>query len=415
MLALGLLLFYDIGFQQNAFVIGLNFWPLLIIGLGLELLWNWLSNRRKRIQERIRLDGRSLALLFLVGVFSVNFYLSTTRAAQGEEQVPQKPLLTVTSKNLDLPTQIVHLPELVKELVIDNPLGTIEVVGTTGRQMEIDAVAHVSIINERSTLVSAVDLMPYTMIDKVSTVLVKKPDHVAESARIDLKLQVPEGLELRLRTEQGDILLSAYKGNAKIGSKGGEVTVDTLNGNLETDVQNGALNVREIYGKANLHTGQGNVKIRKVGSDLLLRSDAGDADIGQVAGKLDLYVKLGKVNVDSIGDEIKAIGESAVFNIRNPFSKLEATINGIGDVTVHGDVLAAWTIAVNNGKTTLEMPESASVKFLGETNKGVIKGPTKTSKNAGTKQGSLLTDQLGDGTWPVTVRSYHGSIFVDKY
>ncbi|ARU59850.1 hypothetical protein CBW65_01360 [Tumebacillus avium] len=415
MLALGLLLLTDILFQRDWFASGLNFWPLIIIGLGLELLWNWLSIRRKQMQERIRLDGRSLALLFLVGVFSINFYLSTTRTAQGEEPAPQKPLLTVTNRDLALPTQVVALPETVQEVVIYNPLGAVEVTGSASRQMEIDAVAHVSIIDDNAPVVSAVGLMPYTTVDGVTSVEVRKPLADDESGTIDLKVQVPEGVVLRVRTDAGDVLVSDYKGNADLYSKIGAVKVDTLNGSLLAKVDKGTLNIREIYGKADLHSGQGSVTVDKIGNDLRLRSDAGDAKIGQVAGKLDLYVKLGKVQINTIGDAINAIGESAVFHIQNPLGPLEATITGIGDVTVHGDVLAPWTIGANNGKTTLEMPETSSIKFLGETNKGVIKGPTKSSKNAGTKQGTLLTDQLGKGIWPVTVRSYHGSIFVDLY
>ncbi|TCP53894.1 hypothetical protein EV586_105240 [Tumebacillus sp. BK434] len=414
MLALGLLLLSDILWQRSYFVSGLNFWPLIIIGLGLELLWNWLSSRRKQMQERIRLDGRSLALLFLVGVFSINFYLSTTRTAEGEELPPQKPLLTVTSKDIALPTQVVTLPKQVREVVIHNPLGAVEVTGTTERRLEIDAVAHVSIIDDSAPVVSAVGLMPYTTVEEVTMVEVKPPGD-DESGTIDLKLQVPEGMVLRVRTESGDVLVSNYRGNADLISKTGAVKVNTLNGDLLVNVHNGALDVREVYGKADLQSGQGNMTVNKIGGDLRLRSDAGNAEIGQVAGKLDLYVKLGKININTIGDQILAVGESAVFNIQDPLGPLEATITGLGDVTVHGEVLAPWTIGANNGKTTLEMPKTASVKFLGETNKGVIKGPTKSSKNAGTKQGTLLTDQLGDGEWPVTVRSYHGSIFVDLY
>lgn len=415
MLALGLLLFIDLLRQGNYFLTGLNLWPLIVIGLGAELLISWLSIRRKKFQERIRLDGRSLALLFLVGVFSVNYYLTTTRVAQGEEPTPQKPLLTVTSKDLALPTQIVPILPITKEVVIENPLGTIEVTGTTARELSIDAVAHVSIIDKNEPVVSAVQLMPYTEVGESTTVKVKASDEESGSGTIDLKLIVPTGVVLKLRTEQGDIIVRDYYGDADLTSKGGAVTVETLRGDLRADLQNGPLSVHNVYGNAELLTGVGNIQAKKISGNLNLASDGGDSEIGQVAGNVKLNIKVGKVSVDTVGGDLMAMADSAVLDVRSPLAKVEATIRGLGDMRVRGDVLAPWTLSVNNGKTTLEMPKSSSIKFLGESNRGVIKGPTKSSKNAGTKQGTLLTDKLGDGTWPVTVRSYHGSIFVDLY
>jgi DUF4097 and DUF4098 domain-containing protein YvlB len=417
MLALGLLLLFDILWKGDYFVSGLNFWPLIIIGLGIELLVNWLLIRKKSLQERIRLDGRSLALLFLVGVFSVNFYLSTNRTAQGEEpQPPQKPLLTVTNKDLALPTQVVPLPEQVQQVVIENPLGSIEVAGSThNSQMQIHAEAHVSFIEKTSPVTAAVGLMPRTDVGQVTTVRVQEPTGENGSGSIDLKIEVPPGKKLAVHTQAGDIKVIGYTGDTDIWTRSGSVTVDRLNGDLKADVLNGALSVRDQFGTANLYSGQGNIKATKIGGDLIVKSDAGDCEIAEVTGRLDLTVKLGKVNIDTVSGDIAAVADSAVFNVRNPEAKLETTLRGIGDITVRGEVLAPWTINTENGKTTLEIPKESSIKFLGETNKGVVKGPTKSSKNAGTRQGTLLTDKLGEGKWPVTVRAYSGSIYVDLY
>lgn len=419
MLVLGCLLLADILWNQNFFVSGLNFWPLIIMGLGMEILISWLTIRRKKLPESIRLDGRSLGLLFLVGVFSVNFYLSTVRAAKGpvETPVPQETLFNVKKKNVSLPQQDVTLSPDVKQVVIQNPLGDVDVVTSKDDQLHILPQVHLYNTGGDAEL-TANQLSPYVTVG-ASTLVAVRPDLIYPQnpnqpapGTVDLQVQVPEGYELLIRNDQGDIKVSGYRGNMSVFAKSGRVNIDRLKGKLAVDDLDGAVTVSNILGNANLTSEQRGVTATGISGNLTVKSAEGDCTISKVFGELDIDANNGEVNVDTVDGDIVAFSNSGLLTIKNANSAVMGTVNN-GDIKMSGKVLGQWTLISTNGSVRMTLSKDSSIQFTGVTNKGVIKGPTKQSPSGGTKPGAYLTDSMGDGVFPVMVRCDNGSIFVN--
>jgi hypothetical protein len=421
LLALGLLLWIDILDRTSYFLNGLHFWPLIIIGIGLELLVAWLLIRRKGYAESMRLDGRSLGLLFLVGVFAVYFYDGANQAAKDVQPPTQESLFKVTKKDVPLPTQVAPLLPQTKQVVINNPLGKIEVVGGTGSALRIDGMAHISAAAENgSTTGAAVKLYPYLDIGDKAVIEVRtdkasdRPDakKPVSPGTVDLKVEVPKGYELVLYSEFGDTKVSSYKGALTVVAKSGDIVADALEGPVNAETGSGEINMHSVTGNVQLRTGQGGVTLQDIKGDVGISSESGDCRIAQVTGKLDVSANLGKLELDAIGGDATLNSNSGVVTVKNPQKSLTASVMN-GDIQVGGKVLGPWTMTTTNGKVKLEIPKDSAIKFLGETNVGVIRGPTKQSQNSSTKPGAHVTEEMGAGTWPVTARSYNGSIFVD--
>jgi hypothetical protein len=420
MLALGCLLLADSIWNRNFFVSGLNFWPLIIVGLGVEILLSWTYIRRKKLTESIRLDGRSLALLFLVGVFSVNFYLSSIRTVQGAEETPtpQDNLFSVKKKALTLPEQDVPLSTATKQIVIQNPLGTVEVVGGKGPMLHIEP--EVTLYSSGNGTVSnetlANQLSPYVTVGSTVHVAVQavQPDQDQKMApgTVKLRVEVPNGYELVVRNEHGDVKVTNYRGDISLLAKSGAIAVDQIKGTLKAEDQSGPISISRVDGDATITSGQRGVSVVDVTGKVSLKSDSGAVTVSKVQGSLDVNASMGEVNLDTIDGDIVAFTQSGVLTVKDARSSVMGTVTN-GDIKMSGKVLGAWTLISTNGTVRMELPKDSSIDFTGVTNKGVIKGPNKQSPSGGTKPGAYITDHMGNALFPVMVRSDNGSIFVD--
>lgn len=423
LLALGLLLFSDLLWSQHWFLSGLNYWPLVVAGLGAELVYSVYKIRRKRLPERLKLDGRSLGLLFLITVFSVNFYLSSTNVAEGAEEESTPPptptsLFSLTQKDYALPKQGVTLRPDSRQVVIQNPIGKVEVVGTEGRLMRIEGVAHVTGADDGMLQTQALALSPVVDFGTTMKVTVRQGgdgDDKADGRRVDLKLEVPKGMELIVRSDRGDVKVTNYDGNTSVVTKTGSVLVDKVTGALSANAQNGKVTVKNVTGRVGVNVQQGGVSINDVLGDVTVKSESGDCQVQNISGKLDFAGNYGKMGITSVEGDVSIRTNNGLVTVDDLEAAVTVTIQD-GEFRMNsGHIEGAWTIAATNTKVSLSLPKDSDIKFLGETNKGVIKGPNKQSPGTGTKTGALITDQMGAGTHPLTVRSDNGSIFVDLH
>jgi hypothetical protein len=359
--------------------------------------------------------------LFLVTVFSVNFYLTSTKVAEGaQEEAAAAPipssLFSVTQQDVPLPHLGAQLRPESRQVAILNPLGKVEIVGTEGRLLRIEGVAHVTGQDEAMLQNQALSLAPVVDFGETMTVAVrsdKLDGEEKDTRRVDLRVEVPHGVELSIRTDRGDIKVANYSGNASLAAKTGAITVDRLTGALDASTANGKVSARSITGHVALSSQQGGVTAADILGDTVIKSDSGDSSVQNISGRLDFTGNYGKASILSVEGDAAIHSANGLVTCDDLEGVLTATVVDGEFRVVGGFVQGAWTISSTNAKVSLSLPKDSDIKFLGETNKGVIKGPTKQSPGSGTKTGALITEQMGAGTHPVTVRSDNGSIFVD--
>ncbi|MBL0386100.1 DUF4097 family beta strand repeat protein [Tumebacillus sp. ITR2] len=420
LLALGLLLFSDLLFHKHWFLGGLNFWPVVVAGLFAELVYGVYKIRRKRLPERLKLDGRSLGLLFLVTVFSVNFYLGATKVAEGaQEEATAAPtptsLFTVTQRDVQLPKLGATLRPDSRQVVIQNPLGKVEVVGSSERTIQIEGVAHMTGSDVSMLETQALSLAPVVDFGPTMTVAVRADKLAGEEKdprRVDLRIRVPKGVQLTVQAVRGDVSVKDFDGNTSISTKTGNISVDKLTGALGAVSTSGKVSATNVTGDLNLNAQQGGLEASDVLGNVTVKSDNGDVQVQNVSGKLDFTANNGKMSITSVDGDVLLHSTNGLVTGNDLEGALNATLQDGEFRLTGGHVEGPWSISSTNTKVSLNLPKDSNLKFLGETNKGVIKGPTKQSPGSATKSGALVTEQMGAGTYPLTVRSDNGSIFV---
>jgi DUF4097 and DUF4098 domain-containing protein YvlB len=414
MLALGLLLLADMLWKGQYFLSGLNFWPLVLVGIGVEILTGWLIIRHKRLPESLRLDGRALALLCMVGVFSVYFYSNSIKAQAPEVEPPPASLFTVTKKEVHLPDQVAKVSESTREIVLHNPSGKVEIEGVDTRELTVEATAYLFAAREESRVLDGLRLTPTVQFGETMRVTVPEVRTAEErgKATVDLKVRVPRGLVLGIESDHGDVTVKYYTGSLSIQAKAGNVLTDKLAGPLRIEAGTGEVTVKRVEGAVVLTLQQGDVTAEEIEGDLNVKVESGGSAIRNIQGALQLVANNGKVEIDTIAGNVAVSSKSGLLKVKDPQAGLESDVKN-GDIEVGGKVQGPWMLRTTNGKVSLQITKDSNIRFLGETNKGVIKGPTKESPSAGTRQGYQITEQMGDGTHPVTVRSDNGSIFVE--
>jgi hypothetical protein len=120
LLTLGSLLLIDQVAHKSLVSAIIPFWPAVILGLGAELLWSLYSVKKQRVEEDIRIDTRSIALLCLVGIFSFALY------SQQSVGTVQSSLLNVrdalSDKTIELPETSFAVNEIQRLEILSRPV-----------------------------------------------------------------------------------------------------------------------------------------------------------------------------------------------------------------------------------------------------------------------------------------------------
>lgn len=405
LLALGIVLLIDIVFQKPIMARVLNFWPVIILGLGGELLWSLYSVKRQRTNEEIRVDVRSIALLSLVGVFSITLY-----TAQNVEGMVQSSILNVrdafSDKTINLPDTTFDGKD-VHKLEVYSSVGTIKVNKSDSDTITIKTKVHVRNLNSQQANDEAKNWTPH--ITKGSTFRVEFDSSLASSSKIngvDLEILVPQNVSLQLlanngnisvQDHAGDVVVSAelgkidleqIKGKATIEENDGQIVASNIDGDLEVKSNKGRIDVDNVKGNASLKSTYGPIRVAKIGGALQVDCEDGDIQINDVKGNVNAHAEKGLIQATSVKKEL-------------------TLTSGTGGITVESEVGGSWILNSTRGMVSIRVPSNSNIEFIGESSRGLVKGPTKSDSSP---SGSKVTEKMGKGTYSIVVRTEDGAI-----
>jgi len=102
------------------------------------------------------------------------------------------------------------------------------------------------------------------------------------TARIDLTVLVPLGLDVDIDDSSGDIVVSGT-GSLNIDDSSGSIDVSRVAGTLTIDDSSGDLDVRDISGDVDIEDGSGRLRVEDVEGAVVIRDGSGGIDIARVA------------------------------------------------------------------------------------------------------------------------------------
>lgn len=194
---------------------------------------------------------------------------------------------------------------------------------------------------------------------------------------IDVKVVVPAGLKLEVRTVAAGVIADDYPGSVDIRGDTGSYFVKSVGGDFSAKTNGGSITVGEISGRADLHTASGSILT------------------GRLRGPAKLSTANGTIEVQQAYDSIEIRGDDAgiILGLSNPLPKSIDLSTSAGSITLNVDRNVPLTV-------------DAATRLLGKVR---TRGLEPLIRRGAFNQSSLLADFNGGGE-AVRLRTNWGSI-----
>lgn len=112
---------------------------------------------------------------------------------------------------------------------------------------------------------------------------VKPSPNVVEE---DLEIEVPEGVQVEVISEAGDVSIKYTKGSARCAARSGDVEVVEAQGTVHIESQAGDVRIEKLVGSAEVENKVGDVWLREVSGVVRVRSATGDVRARDISGSV---------------------------------------------------------------------------------------------------------------------------------
>lgn len=346
-LALGLIVF-GLGLFFNNFTnIQMTeiykYWPVLLIGIGLEMFIYVLVYRHDE-EVKLRLDGLCIILIIAAALFANNLgnvgdisklitypmnMIQGNMTIDGikyKEQLKETVVKEQVSKDFD-----------INKLSVKNSFGDIKLLPSDNKTIKVEA-----------------------------TVTIKYNDEKAAREYLQNVIKISEGSDTQIYTQEYNginrqnyskatvdfVVYVPKEVYARVDNSFGNIEVQEIGKGVDITNQHGDIRVKDIGGEAIIKNSFGNIDVRNIGGNLRADNQHGDIDAASIAGSADVETGFGDLDVQDIGGKLIA---------KNNYGRITAKeIKGDADIkTSFGDVDAAnidgnTVINDNNGSIQVE-------------------------------------------------------------
>lgn len=245
-------------------VLVLRLWPLLLIGLGIEVL---------RVPRPRRFDfAGALLLLLLVGAILSLQWVGTRRSESFGVSAEGARAVAVTLE-----------------------LGRVEIRPQAGEEVRVDAYYGVPGLLYKAR---AFDLA----VEPGETIRItgRAPQGIG-LGRLSATyyIYLPAGLDVQVETRAGSIGVRDYEGNLRLRTGAGSIRVDSSSGTLDAQTDSGSITIHGFDGKAAAVNRIGGIGLRQVSGDLLADSGTGSIEVVEFRGRLAAETGTGSIRAET--------------------------------------------------------------------------------------------------------------------
>ncbi len=290
--------------------------PLLLVGIGLEYFLRRILNRDPEIE--VRFSGGSLLLIILL-------IIAAGAISSAGGFLESMPWWSWTGQSYTRTWE--SQPLEVKEgdnLVVDNPVGRIDLMPASGTALTVRAVIHSP---ESGPDREQADHANVDVARSGNQIFVRAPTGL-HSAYYDLEIKMP------------------LKTDASVNTSTGMVTANDLQGRLDIQSNTGKVELRRISGSINLQNDTGSIYIIDPGSDVTAKTGSGSLTLSAsqpLSGKYDLEAGTGKIGF--------AIPASSDLAIRASSETGSISVSGLnGGETGRKGIGSTFDVKLGNGK-----------------------------------------------------------------
>ena len=407
-----------------------QWWPLLIIGMGLVLLAEYFIDRNSPAGGRRRVGG----LVFLVILLASLGYSADGMRNWGglSRDWSDKlgydngdgffSLLGEEHENHVEMTQAVKPDALIE---VQNAHGDVTLAASTDNAVHVEA--HQIVHGSDEDAKRGFDETRPKLLATASgaNVIVAGRD----GASVDLTISVPPGSSANIRSTHGDMTIAGVKrvdvtqghgdvkvddvaGNVHIQIDHGDVSAHGVTGDVDGDGHADDVSISEVKGRATLN-GEffGDIRLEQIGSMVHFHSSRTDLMVPKLAGE---------ISFDS-GD-LSISGPSGGMALTTRSKDIEVTglvgdariENSNGDVNVAAASLGNVQVTAGTGEVTVTVPENTGFSVDASTGEGGEIHSDFPLPTGGGDHGQTLDGTVGGGGPRLVLRAAHGELSLRK-
>ena len=420
-LAVGLITAGVLLFIQNFMDIPVKdiykYWPVLLIGLGLEMILYVIIYGRSKTEVKLSVDGLCIVFIIILGLISNGIRFINI-------DIPGRYFLGFNGSSvfegLKYRSEIREKYERdnissgfnVKELKVTNDFGDIKVLSSDEKSIRLEAEVGVKYNDENKAkeyAKNAVEIIEgeVTEIYPKDPVNWNRRDYAR--AQIDFVIYVPKEISLVVNERFGDVEAEGIEGECRIVNKNGDITALKIGGDVDVDNSFGDIEVSSIGGKADIASSNGNITAKNIAGSAVIENHFGD------------------IEAEKVGGDLKVVNNNGRISVREVEGKADLA-NAFGDISVER-VNGSITVENKNGRIeTEDIDGDAQIKnafgdiyFKSEsTNNGDIYARTKFGsidchkplriKKEG--QDTVAQGRLGTGQYRIELITDNGNISI---
>lgn len=373
----------------------LDWWPVVLISLGVEyLIFNFL-NRNNEKKLRLDLGGLFLAALvsaIVIGTTQTSFQPYKWANALRTYIAPFTVSYSTESGNkFEKGVTKIPLESGTAKIILENPNGSLQLKAGATQDIEVNTTVWIdNLENDEAAKIAGQSTIEYSGGSTLK--ITAKGEEYSGSftnkrkPRMNLVVTVPSDrktdFDLQLRNGNIQAAQLAVVNDLKARTVNGSITVTDINGNVFADTINGPLEAAGISGAASLNTTNGTVTAVRIGKNVNIDTTNGSVTVDQAGGDVDANTTNGKITVREAARNIKAD------TVNNQVSVYSSAVGGDYDLrTMHGDIL-------------VNIPSNADIEVKGTTSLGAIR-----TNLPFTVENKKISGKLGSGKYYLKIRT----------
>jgi DUF4097 and DUF4098 domain-containing protein YvlB len=404
-----------------------QWWPMLLIGIGLVLLLEYFIDRNNPYAGRRSMSGFGLLIFLLIlggwGTHAAHVWgpLSDQFSDNGDN------FWSLMGEEHDNDVQQDEAISPNATVQIQNPRGDVTITASSDDKMHLKAhqVVHTSSDNEARKIFEAVTPK---LINSGSNVVLSVEGR--NNSRVDLTLELPPSANTVINAGRGDVTIEGLKTGSDVNISHGDVKFDNMGGNVHARMDHGDLSAHQIAGDVTVNGHAGDVTLSDIKGNVTLDGDFfGDTHLEQVgsavhfhSSRSDLAIQKlqGDLTMDSSDLNIsQAVGPVRIVTRSKDIDLSQLTgdahiENNNGDVNITaGMPLGNLQVSNRTGNISVTVPENASFSMTASNADGDLNTDfplnMTTSDNRKSAQG-----QVGNGGPHLELTTGHGDLMIRR-
>lgn len=319
----------------------------------------------------------------------------------------------------EYPIEYVEGSDDIHKVVVDSPVGTIDVRSSANDSIyaEVTKIVDVSNKDEADELAHLlwVDFEKEKSSLGVTVDFSGVPRNKRDKLDIAIKLRVPASDGLEIRTASANVSTIGSKSNIGVASASGNVSIDSLTGTAEVKSASGYIRITNVEGSVQINGASSSSRMDNINGEIEAKTASGDAMISNSAGRLRIRTASGNINVQGFEGQLETVTISGKIAVDSLAGSLQASSTS-GEIDVAHFVASDGSIRAEtvSGDVLLRIPSLYRGSIDLESMSGNIDSDLNLTSSH-TYSRKHLQGRTGEGTGLIDVRTTSGDIMVETY